>query len=111
LAKSALRARRRCEGEGTATAWTWLETLAGELWRAQTTDDVTQLVVAANEAWATPHKDLPDDVPRRTQTRRRAVDKALAYFTGNAAWMGYSAFRAQDIPASRPVLREIRCPS
>jgi hypothetical protein len=91
-------------GDGTLAARAWLETLAGELWAARTTDDVTLLATATDEAWATPRKDLPDGVPRRTRARRRAVDKALAYFTGNAARMRYGAFRAQHLPVGSGVV-------
>jgi len=91
-------------GEGTAAAWTWAETLAGALWVAATTADVRLLATAADEAWATPRKDLPDGVPRRTQARHREVAKALAYFTGNAARMRYGTFRAQDLPVGSGVV-------
>jgi hypothetical protein len=91
-------------GEGTVAAWTWLETLAGELWVAATSDDVTLLTTAANDAWATPRKDLPDGAPRRTRARHREVEKALAYFTGNATRMRYGAFRAQDLPVGSGVV-------
>src|SRR5207247_1123065 len=37
-------------GEGTGAAWTWLETLAGALWVAHTTDDVAVLAQAAADA-------------------------------------------------------------
>jgi hypothetical protein len=85
-------------GEGTAAAWTWLETLAGELWAARTADDGGVVAAAVDEAWAAPPKDLPDAAPRRTRARHRAVTKAVAYFTSNAARMRYGAFRAQDLP-------------
>lgn len=91
-------------GERTTAAWTWLETLAGELWAAQTSDDVTVLAAAAEDAWATPRKDLPDGVPRRTKTRRREVAKALTYFTGNASRMRYGTFRAQALPVGSGVV-------
>ena len=90
-------------GEGTA-AWTWLETLAGELWAAQTEGDVAVVAAAANEAWATPRKDLPAGAPRRTQARQREVTKAVAYFTSNASRMRYGAFRAQDLPVASGVV-------
>jgi hypothetical protein len=90
-------------GEGTA-AHTWLETLAGELWAAQTAEAVGVLATAAEEAWATPRKDLPDGTPRRTRARHRDVTKALAYFTTNAARMRYGAFRAQHLPVGSGVV-------
>ena len=52
-------------GEGTAAAWMWLETLAGELWAAQTADQVAVLAPAAADAGATPRKDRPVGTPRR----------------------------------------------
>lgn len=94
-------------GEGSAAAHTWLETLAGELWTAQTTDDVTLLTTATDEAWVTLRKDLPDGVPpvpRRTRARRREVDKAVTYFTSNAARMRYGAFRADGLPVGSGVV-------
>ncbi len=91
-------------GEGTAAAWTWLETLAGELWVAATTDDVAVLATAADEAWATPRKDLPAGTPRRTQARHRQVTKAVAYFTTNALRLRYGAFRAQGLPVGSGVV-------
>ena len=54
--------------EGTAAAWTWLETLAGELCAAQTAADVAVLAQAAEETWTTLRKDLPDGTPRRLLT-------------------------------------------
>ena len=69
-------------GEGTAAAWTWLETLAGELWAARTTADVALLATATDEAWATPRKDLPDTVPRRTRARRSLSRGGTAGLTG-----------------------------
>ena len=90
-------------GDGTATAWTWLETLAGELWAAQTADDGAVVAAAAEEAWATARKDLPDDAPRRTKTRHREVAKAVAYFTANAGRMRYGAFRDQGLPVASGV--------
>jgi hypothetical protein len=91
-------------GEGTAAAWTWLETLAGELWVAQTAEAVTVIATAAEEAWATPRKDLPDDTPRRTKARQREVTKAVAYFTANASRLRYGACRAQDLPVGSGVV-------
>jgi hypothetical protein len=91
-------------GEGTVAAHTWLETLAGVLWAAQTSDDVAVLAQAAEEAWATPRKDLPDSTPRRTQARHREVTKAVAYFTTNARRMRYGAFRAQGLPVGSGVV-------
>ena len=91
-------------GEGTAAAWTWLETLAGVLWAAQATEDVTLLAQAADEAWAAPRKDLPAGVPRRTRARRRAVEQAVAYFTANAPRLRYGAFRAQGLPVGSGVV-------
>ena len=91
-------------GEGTAAAHTWLATLAGELWLATTTEEVTILAQATAEAWATPGKDLPDGTPRRTQTRHRKVEKALAYFTTNASRMRYGAFRKQGLPVGSGVV-------
>jgi len=91
-------------GEGTAAAWTWLETIAGELWVAQTADDVASVATAAEEAWTTPRKDLPDDAPRRTQARHRTVTKAVAYFTTNASRLRYGAFRALELPVGSGVV-------
>jgi hypothetical protein len=91
-------------GEGTAAAWTWLETLAGELWTAQTTEDVALLAAAVDAAWATPRKDLPDGTPRRTQARHRDVVAAVAYFTTNATRMRYGTFRAQGLPVGSGVV-------
>ena len=91
-------------GEGTAAAWTWLETLAGELWLAQATDDVAVLAQAAAEAWAAPRKELPDGTPRRTKARHREVATAIACFTTNAARMRYGAFRAQGLPVGSGVV-------
>jgi hypothetical protein len=91
-------------GEGTAAAWTWLETLAGELWAAQTEDAVTVVATAAEEAWATGRKALPDGAPRRTKARRREVTKAVAYFTANAPRLRYGAFRAQGLPVASGVV-------
>lgn len=91
-------------GEGTAAAWTWVETLAGELWGAQTSDDVAVIATAAEVAWATPRKDLPDDTPRRTQARHREVVKAVAYFTTNASRLRYGTFRAQGLPVGSGVV-------
>ena len=91
-------------GEGTAMAWTWLETLAGELWAAQTPDDVTVVASAAADAWATPRKDLPDGTPPRTQARHREVTKAVAYFTANASRLRYGAFRDEGFPVGSGVV-------
>lgn len=91
-------------GEGTAAAWTWLETLAGELWAAHATDDVDVLAHAVDEAWTTTRKDLPDGTPRRTQARHREVTKALAYFTTNAPRMRYGLFRDQGLPVGSGVV-------
>ncbi len=91
-------------GDSTAAAWTWRETLAGELWVAQTADDVCVLATAAEVAWTTPRKDLPDDVPRRTQARHRAVTKAVAYFTTNASRMCYGAYRVMELPVGSGVV-------
>jgi hypothetical protein len=91
-------------GEGTAAAWIWLETLAGELWVAQSADAVALIAQAAEEAWAMPRKDLPDGTPRRTKARHQAVAKAVAYFTTNASRMRYGAFRDQDLPVGSGVV-------
>jgi hypothetical protein len=91
-------------GEGTAAAWTWRETLAGELWLAQTTDEVAVIAHAAAEAWATPRKDLPGGTPRRTNARQREVRKAVAYFTTNAGRLRYGTFRAQALPVGSGVV-------
>jgi hypothetical protein len=91
-------------GEGTAAAWTWLETLAGELWTAHTPDDLAVIASAAEAAWATPRQDLPDGTPRRTRARQRAVAKALAYFAANASRLRYGAFRAQALPVGSGVV-------
>lgn len=91
-------------GEGTATAHIWCETLAGELWVAQTAQDVAVLAQATDEAWTTPRKDLPEGTPRRTQARHREVIKAVAYFTSNASRIRYGAFRAHDLPVGSGVV-------
>jgi hypothetical protein len=91
-------------GESTAAAWTWLETLAGELWVAPTAEAVAIVAHAAEEAWATPRKDLPAETPRRTKARHREVAKALAYFTANASRMRYGAFRDQGLPVGSGVV-------
>jgi hypothetical protein len=92
-------------GEGTAAAWTWLETLAGVLWTAQTPADVALLTPAAEEAWAgRPGAPGAAPPPRRTRRRRREVDKALAYFAGNAPRLCYGAFRAQGLPVGSGVV-------
>ena len=91
-------------GEGTAAAWTWLETLASELWAAETADAVAVIATATAEAWATPRKDLPDGTPRRTTARQRAVTKAVAYFTSNASRMRYGAFRDAGLPVGSGVV-------
>lgn len=91
-------------GEGTAAAWTWCETLAGELWEATTTEDVAVLATATEAAWTTPRKDLPEGTPRRTQARHRDVGKAVAYFTTNASRMRYGAFRDQGLPVGSGVV-------
>ena len=59
---------------------------------------------AAEVAWATPRKDLPDGAPRRTQSRRREVTKAVAYFTGNASRLCYGTFRTQHLPVGSGVV-------
>jgi hypothetical protein len=89
---------------GEAAAHTWLETLAGELWAAQTADDVAIVAAAAEAAWATSPKDLPDGAPRRTRARYREVTTAVAYFTTNAHRMRYGAFRAQALPVGSGVV-------
>ena len=91
-------------GEGTAAAWTWLETLAGELWTARTAEEVAVVATAVEEAWATPRKDLPDDVPRRTKARQREAAKAVAYFTANAGRLRYGAFRDAGLPVGSGVV-------
>jgi len=91
-------------GEGAPAARTWLETLAGELWTARTVEDVAVLAQAAEEAWTTPRKDLPDGTPRRTQARHREVTTAVAYFTTNATRLRYGAFRAQNLPVGSGVV-------
>ena len=91
-------------GEGTAAAWTWLETLAGELWVARTEDDIAVIARAAEEAWAVPRKDLPDETPRRTKARQQEVAKAAAYFTANARRLRYGVFREQGLPVGSGVV-------
>jgi hypothetical protein len=91
-------------GDGTAAAWTWLETLAGELWTAQTADEVAVIATAAKAAWAAPRKDLPDGAPRRTKARQREVTKAVAYFTANATRLRYGAFRDDALPIGSGVV-------
>jgi hypothetical protein len=91
-------------GEGTAAAWTWLATLADELWTAQTADTIAVVAAAAEEAWATPRKDLPDGTPRRTRARQQEVAKAVAYFTTNASRMRYRTFRDAGLPVGSGVV-------
>lgn len=92
-------------GEGTAAAWTWLETVSGVLWAAQAADDVAALAQAAAEAWATavPLVDS-EPVPRRTRQRQQAVTKEVAYFTGNAARLRYGHFREEGLPVGSGVV-------
>ncbi len=91
-------------GEGTAAAWTWLEPLAGELWAAQAAAEVGLGATAAEDAWGTARKDLPDGTPRRTKARRREVTKAVASFTANASRLRYGAFRDQGLPVGSGVV-------
>ena len=95
-------------GAGTATAWTWRETLSGELWAARTIDDLAVLATATEAAWATPRKDLPEGTPRRTRARQREVAKALAYFTTNATRMRYRTFREAGLPTGSGVVEGLR---
>ena len=95
---------QRLYGEGTVAAWTWRETLAGALWAAQTADDVAVIAQATDEAWATPHKDLPTGTPRRTKARHQEVTKAVAYFTTTAQRLRYGACRAQHLPVGSGVV-------
>jgi hypothetical protein len=88
-------------GEGTAAAWAWLETVAGELWLAAAPADVDVVALAAAEAWAAPP---PEGAPRRTAARRREVAQAIAYFAGNAPRMRYAAVRAQGLPVGSGVV-------
>lgn len=91
-------------GDGTAAAWTWVETLAEELWTAQSADEVAVIATAAEEAWATPRKDLPDGTPRRTKARHQQVAKAVAYFTANASRLRYGVFRDAGLPVGSGVV-------
>ena len=88
-------------GEGTAAAWAWLETVAGELWLAAAPADVDVVALAAAEAWAAPP---PEGAPRRTTARRREVAQAIAYFAGNAPRMRYAAVRAAGLPVGSGVV-------
>jgi hypothetical protein len=88
-------------GEGTAAAWAWLETVAGELWLAAAPADVDVVALAAAEAWAAPP---PPGAPRRTKARRREVAQALAYFAANAPRMRYAAVRAAGLPVGSGVV-------
>jgi hypothetical protein len=88
-------------GEGTPAAWTWLETVAGELWLATTCADVDVVALAAMDAWAAPP---PPGAPRRTKARRHEVARALAYFAGNAPRMRYAARRAEGLPVGSGVV-------
>jgi hypothetical protein len=88
-------------GEGTAAAWAWLETVAGELWLAAAPADVDVVALAAAEAWAAPP---PPGAPRRTAARRQEVAQAIAYFTGNAPRMRYAAVRAAGLPVGSGVV-------
>ena len=65
---------------------------------------MTLVATAADEAWATPRKDLPDGTPRRTRARHREVTTAVAYFTANAGRLRYGAFRAQGLPVGSGVV-------
>ncbi|MBI2941705.1 MAG: hypothetical protein HYY04_14840 [Chloroflexi bacterium] len=91
-------------GEGAAATWTWLETLAGARWVAESSDDVAVIAQATDEAWATPRQDLPDGTPRRTQARHREVGKAVASCTTNASRMRDGAFRTQGLPVGSGVV-------
>jgi hypothetical protein len=62
-------------GEGTAAAWAWLETVAGELWLAAAPADVDTVALAAAEAWAAPP---PEGAPRRTTSRLAGQRVALS---------------------------------
>jgi hypothetical protein len=88
-------------GEGTAAAWAWLETVAGELWLAAAPADVDVVALAAAAAWAAPP---PPGAPRRTKARRLEVAKAIAYFAGNAPRMRYAAVRAAGLPVGSGVV-------
>ena len=88
-------------GEGTAAAWAWLETVAGELWLAAAPADVDVVALAAAEAWAAPP---PPGAPRRTKARRREVAQAIAYFVGNAPRMRYAAVRAAGLPVGSGIV-------
>jgi hypothetical protein len=88
-------------GEGTAAAWAWLETVAGELWLAATPADVAVVALAAADAWAAPP---PPGAPRRTKARRLEVAKAVAYFAGNAPRLRYAAVRAAGLPVGSGVV-------
>ena len=81
-------------GEGTAAAWAWLETVAGELWLAAAPADVDVVALAAGGLGRPP----PPGAPRRTQARRREAAQAIAYFAGNAPRMRYAAVRAAGLP-------------
>jgi hypothetical protein len=89
-------------GEGTAAAWAWLETVAGELWLAAAPADVDVVALAAAEAWAAPPP--PEGAPRRTKARRREVAQAIASFVANAPRMRSAAVRAQGLPVGSGVV-------
>jgi hypothetical protein len=88
-------------GEGTPAAWTWLETVAGELWLAAAPADVAVVALAAADAWTAPP---PPGAPRRTKARRLEVAQAVAYFAGNAPRMRYAAVRAAGLPVGSGVV-------
>jgi hypothetical protein len=92
------------DGEGTAGAWAWVETLASAPGVADTSGDVAGLAPAADEAWAAPRTDLPDGPPRRAQARHRAVTEALASVTTGTGRLRYGAFRAHGRPVGSGVV-------
>ncbi len=55
-----------------------------------------------------PESSAAPALPRRTATRRRDVDQAVASFTGNATRLRYGTFRALDLPVGSGVVEGLR---
>ena len=56
-------------GEGTAAAWAWLETVAGELWLAAAPADVDTVALAAGRPGPPPRRPAPPAAPRPAGAR------------------------------------------
>jgi hypothetical protein len=93
------------DGEGTAAAWTWCETLRRVLWRAQTADEVAVVAQAAAAAWTAAESLVEGErLPRRTKQRQQAVTKEVAYCTGNAARLRSGHFQEEGLPVGSGVV-------